>query len=274
MRGRAGRRLRYDEAPTGVHGRAGLRLRLGRLAGRPDRRRGRARRRRGPVGRVLGDGARRLEVHAATLVGGEWTDQVVATSGRATDARNRGPPRSRDSAGPMVAFVDGAKDAVDGRDAPDGEVGRTTSTERRRGVWDSRGVDTDGNAVAHLLHDDGGVQVRVAGGDGPHEDASGAAPSPDDGNVGRRRASRSRRGHDLRGLGRRRRGPAGRGRTATPSRRRALGTRRATARRWASRGRRWSCRLVRRRRLRTCGSGPGGPRRAPWSRQPDRPVAT
>jgi len=60
---------------------------------------------------VLGSGG--LEVHAATLNGSKWTDQVVATSGPCGGCPEPGPTGITVLRGkPVVVFGDGAKDAV------------------------------------------------------------------------------------------------------------------------------------------------------------------
>jgi plastocyanin len=60
---------------------------------------------------VLGSGG--LEVHAATLNGSKWTDQVVATSGPCGGCPEPGPTGIAVLRGnPVVVFGDGAKDAV------------------------------------------------------------------------------------------------------------------------------------------------------------------
>ena len=60
---------------------------------------------------VLGPGG--LEVHAATLTGSKWTDQVVATSGPCGGCPEPGPTGIAVLRGnPVVVFGDGAKDAV------------------------------------------------------------------------------------------------------------------------------------------------------------------
>ena len=61
---------------------------------------------------VLGSGG--LEVHAATLTGSKWTDQVVATSGPCGGCPEPGPTGIVVLRGnPVVVFGDGAKDAVE-----------------------------------------------------------------------------------------------------------------------------------------------------------------
>ncbi len=61
---------------------------------------------------VLGSGG--LEVHAATLNGSKWTDQVVATTGPCGGCPNPGPTGIAIVHGkPVVVFGDGAKDAVE-----------------------------------------------------------------------------------------------------------------------------------------------------------------
>ena len=61
---------------------------------------------------VLGSGG--LEVHAATLNGSKWTDQVVATTGPCGGCANPGPTGIAILRGkPVVVFGDGAKDAVE-----------------------------------------------------------------------------------------------------------------------------------------------------------------
>ena len=61
---------------------------------------------------VLGSGG--LEVHAATLNGSKWTDQVVATSGPCGGCPEPGPTGIAVLRGnPVVVFGDGAKDAVE-----------------------------------------------------------------------------------------------------------------------------------------------------------------
>jgi plastocyanin len=59
-------------------------------------------------------GVRGREVHAATLNGSKWTDQVVATTGSCGGCGNPGPTGIAILHGkPVVVFGDGAKDAVE-----------------------------------------------------------------------------------------------------------------------------------------------------------------
>jgi energy-coupling factor transporter ATP-binding protein EcfA2 len=86
---------------------------------------------------VLGSGG--LEVHAATLTGSKWTDQVVATRDPAADAPEPGPTGIAVLRGnPVVVFGDGAKDAVEMASLQGSKWIVSDVETKRAGDWDSR----------------------------------------------------------------------------------------------------------------------------------------
>jgi len=133
---------------------------------------------------VLGSGG--LEVHAATLKGSTWTDQVVATTGPCTGCAQPGPTGIAILRGnPVVVFGDAAKDAVETATLQGSKWVVNVVDTKAQGLGLSVSVSTAGNtAYAAYYTGDGAVRVALLDDHAPTTMEVAKAPNPSPSKTG------------------------------------------------------------------------------------------
>jgi plastocyanin len=131
---------------------------------------------------VLGSGG--LEVHAATLTGSKWTDQVVATSGPCGGCPEPGPTGIAVLRGnPVVVFGDGAKDAVE-MASLEGSKWIVSDVERNAQGLGLSVASTGNTGYASYYTGNGAVNVAVLDDHGPTTTEVAKAPNPSTSKTG------------------------------------------------------------------------------------------
>jgi plastocyanin len=133
---------------------------------------------------VLGSGG--LEVHAATLNGSKWTDQVVATSGPCGGCPEPGPTGIAVLRGnPVVVFGDAAKDSVEAATLQGSKWVVNVVDTKAQGLGLSVSVATSGNtAYASYYTGHGAVRVALLDDHAPTTMEVANAPNPSPSKTG------------------------------------------------------------------------------------------
>jgi plastocyanin len=127
-----------------------------------------------------------LEVHAATLTGSKWTDQVVATSGPCGGCPEPGPTGIAVLRGnPVVVFGDAAKDSVEAASLQGSKWVVNVVDTRAQGLGLSVSVATSGNtAYASYYTGHGAVRVALLDDHAPTTMEVAKAPNPSPSKTG------------------------------------------------------------------------------------------
>jgi plastocyanin len=133
---------------------------------------------------VLGSGG--LEVHAATLNGSKWTDQVVATAGPCDGCPEPGPTGIAVLRGnPVVVFGDAAKDSVEAATLQGVKWVVNVVDTKAQGLGLSVSVATSGNtAYASYYTGHGAVRVALLDDHAPTTIEVAKAPNPSPSKTG------------------------------------------------------------------------------------------
>ncbi len=133
---------------------------------------------------VLGSGG--LEVHAATLTGSKWTDEVVATAGPCGGCPEPGPTGIAVLRGnPVVVFGDGAKDAVETATPQGSKWVVNVVDTKAQGLGLSVSAATSGNtAYASYYTGHGAVRVALLDDHAPTTMKVADAPNPSPSKTG------------------------------------------------------------------------------------------
>jgi plastocyanin len=133
---------------------------------------------------VLGSGG--LEVHAVTLTGSKWTDQVVATSGPCGGCPEPGPTGIAVLRGnPVVVFGDAAKDSVEAATFQGSKWVVNVVDAKAQGLGLSVSVATSGNtAYASFYTGHGAVRVALLDDHAPTTMEVAKAPNPSPSKTG------------------------------------------------------------------------------------------
>jgi plastocyanin len=133
---------------------------------------------------VLGSGG--LQVHAATLRGSKWTDQVVATAGPCNGCAQPGPTGIAVLRGnPVVVFGDAAKDSVEAATLHGSKWVVNVVDTKAQGLGLSVAVSTTGNtAYASYYTGHGAVRVALLDDHAPTTMEVAKAPNPSPSKTG------------------------------------------------------------------------------------------